>query len=213
MDALCEIKVENYLENLNMRKFIRKIKKDVIYMYRFYFKNLGLIIRKKIIFPDRKSIIINQTTYFYKDGGKYFLGPDIMFGYKIGGRWKNGYCELQARSENAQIIIGEKTAINNNCSFICNEKIQIGSNCRIGINCCILDFDGHGLQADKRSDLGYVSPVEIGENVWIGNNVTILAGTTIGKNSVVAAGAVVRGKFGENEVIGGVPAEFIKNIG
>lgn len=54
--------------------------------------------------------------------------------------------------------------------------------------------------------------VKIGKNCWIGAKVTILDGTIIGDNSVVAAGAVVRGQFPDNCVIGGIPAKIIKYI-
>ena len=54
--------------------------------------------------------------------------------------------------------------------------------------------------------------VVIADNVWIGERVTILKGTRIGENSVVAAGAVVSGEFPANVVIGGVPAKVIRNI-
>ncbi len=46
------------------------------------------------------------------------------------------------------------------------------------------------------------------QNCWIGAKVTILDGTIIGDNSVVAAGAVVRGQFPDNCVIGGIPAKI-----
>lgn len=52
----------------------------------------------------------------------------------------------------------------------------------------------------------YTSPITIEDGSWVGTNVTILAGTQTGKNSVVAAGAVVKGKFPDYCVIGGVPA-------
>ena len=54
--------------------------------------------------------------------------------------------------------------------------------------------------------------VKIADDVWIGNNVTILKGTEIGEHSVVAAGAVVSGKFPSNVVLGGVPAKVIRKI-
>ena len=53
-------------------------------------------------------------------------------------------------------------------------------------------------------------PIVIGDGSWIGINATILGGTEIGKNSVVAAGAVVKGKFPDYCVVGGVPARVIK---
>ena len=52
--------------------------------------------------------------------------------------------------------------------------------------------------------------VKIGKNCWIGAKVTILDGTVIGDNCVVAAGAVVRGHFPDNCVIGGIPAKILK---
>lgn len=51
--------------------------------------------------------------------------------------------------------------------------------------------------------------VKIGKNCWIGAKVTILDGTEIGDNCIVAAGAVVTGKFPNNAIIGGVPAKII----
>lgn len=52
----------------------------------------------------------------------------------------------------------------------------------------------------------------LGNNIWVGAKVTFLDGCEIGDNSVVAAGAVVTGKFPKNSIIGGVPARVIKNI-
>ncbi len=53
--------------------------------------------------------------------------------------------------------------------------------------------------------------VKIGENCWIGAKVTILDGTSIGNGCIVAAGAVVKGFFPDNVIIGGIPAKIIKN--
>lgn len=61
------------------------------------------------------------------------------------------------------------------------------------------------LQGETR--LGVV----IGDNCWVGANVTIVDGTHLGFGCVVAAGAVVNKSFPENSVIGGVPAKLIKN--
>lgn len=48
--------------------------------------------------------------------------------------------------------------------------------------------------------------VKIGSNCWIGTKVTILDGARIGNNCIVAAGAIVRGEFPDNVLIGGIPA-------
>ena len=56
------------------------------------------------------------------------------------------------------------------------------------------------------------APIHIGKNVWIGANATILAGVTIGDDTVIAAGAVVTKDVPGNTVAGGVPAKVIKRI-
>ena len=53
--------------------------------------------------------------------------------------------------------------------------------------------------------------IRIGCNCWIGAKATILDGAEIGDGCIVAAGAVVRGKFPSNSIIGGVPAKIIKS--
>lgn len=57
-----------------------------------------------------------------------------------------------------------------------------------------------------------ISPVIIGENVWLCRNVTICPGSKIGNNTIVAAGAVVTGEFPDGVLLGGVPAQIKKVI-
>lgn len=69
------------------------------------------------------------------------------------------------------------------------------------------DTDYDAQYAQLKAMLG-----SIGEKVWIGGNVTILPGVTIGNNVVVAAGAVVTKDVPDNTLVGGVPARKIKDI-
>ena len=64
----------------------------------------------------------------------------------------------------------------------------------------------------QTDNLGIAKPVIIGNDVWIGGNVTILLGVTIGNNVVVAAGAVVTKNVPDNYVVAGVPAKLLKTI-
>ena len=64
----------------------------------------------------------------------------------------------------------------------------------------------------RREHLGIAKPVTIGNDVWIGGNVTILPGVNIGNNVVVAAGAVVTKDVPDNSLIGGVPAKIIREL-
>ena len=72
---------------------------------------------------------------------------------------------------------------------------------------------GHPLSPKGRREYhALAKPVRIGNDVWIGGNVTILPGVTIGNNVVVAAGAVVTEDVPDNTWVGGVPAKVIKTI-
>ena len=54
--------------------------------------------------------------------------------------------------------------------------------------------------------------IRIGNNVWVGTCVTIIGDTEIGDNCIVAAGALVRGVFPPNSILGGVPAKVLKTL-
>lgn len=195
------------------------------FLYILILKILSVIKRnyrrlKYFILPN----IFTKATYSYRSfpdfqqktiiSGKGILriGERCGFGYKIGGFWRNGSIEIQPRRKGATIKIGNSVHTNNNI-FICALKyISIGDNTRIGQNVCIMDFEAHNTNPLERSKVGEIGIIEIAENVWIGNNVTILKNSKIGKNSIVATGAVVNGSFPDNVIIGGIPAKIIKTL-
>ena len=144
--------------------------------------------------------------------GIVIIGKKCGFGYKVGGFWRNGCVEIQTRSKESKIIIGDSVNTNNNIFICAHNTISIGDYTRIGQNVCIMDFEAHSTNPQERSKLGEIGSVEIGKNVWIGNNVTILKNSKIGKNTIVATGAVVNGVFPENVIIGGIPAKVIKEL-
>jgi acetyltransferase-like isoleucine patch superfamily enzyme len=162
------------------------------------------------------TIVINipscqQRTYI-TGKGKIQIGYKCQFGYKMGGFYRKGCIELQARYENSFIKIGNRISTNNNLFICAANYIEIGNDVLIGQGVCFMDHEAHGIAPENRKTIGDVGKIIIGNNVWIGNNVTILKNTEIGENSIVAAHAVVNGKFPNNVIIGGVPAKIIKEI-
>ena len=69
----------------------------------------------------------------------------------------------------------------------------------------------HGFVPEHRHDL-HPLPVRIGNNVWVGANVTILPGVSIGDNAIIAAGAVVTKDIPANMLAAGIPAKVIRQI-
>ena len=67
------------------------------------------------------------------------------------------------------------------------------------------------IKPENRADM-HPKPIHIEGKVWLGSNVTVLPGVTIGEGAIVAAGAVVTKDVESNTIVGGVPAKIIKRI-
>ena len=108
------------------------------------------------------------------------------------------------------IHLGKNVFINSGCRFQDQGGIYIGDNVLIGHNVVLATLN-HEENPSKRGNL-IPSPIKIGNDVWIGSNVTVLPGVSIGDGAIVAAGAVVTKDVGENTVVAGVPACYMRDI-
>lgn len=106
-------------------------------------------------------------------------------------------------SKEGKIVIGDGVFFNNGCSINAKKSIIIGDNCIFGENVKIYDYNHRFNQENVPiKNQGYsCKPVSIGRNCWIGSNVVILAGTTLGDNSVMADGCIVRGNIPADVVV------------
>jgi acetyltransferase-like isoleucine patch superfamily enzyme len=104
--------------------------------------------------------------------------------------------------------VGKNFYANHGCTILDCNKITIGDNCRLSPHVCITAVN-HSLEAERRVGGNLISaPITIGDNVWIGANVTICPGVTLGDGVIVEAGATVTRDFPDNVVVGGVPARM-----
>lgn len=108
------------------------------------------------------------------------------------------------------ITIGRDVFINSGCHFQDQGGIVIGDGSLIGHN-VVLATINHDLDP-KNNRKNHYAPITIGNHVWIGANVTVVSGVTIGDWAVVGAGAVVTRDVPPRSVVGGVPARVIKTI-
>lgn len=110
------------------------------------------------------------------------------------------------------VSVGEHFYANFNVCFLDSAPIIFGDEVIVGPNTTFVTAT-HPVSPEKRARrIVYALPIKVGNNVWIGANVTILPGVTIGDNSTIAAGAVVREDVPPRTVVGGVPARVLKNI-
>lgn len=91
--------------------------------------------------------------------------------------------------------------------------IKIGNNVHIVSGCNFVNHDGGVLiLRDKYPDLELTDRINIGDNVYIGINCTILPGVNIGSNVIIGAGSIVTKDIPSNSVAAGVPARVIKGL-
>lgn len=128
----------------------------------------------------------------------------ITWGNLIG---LNHRCMISATNSNGVIKIGNKCSFSG-ISIWCFKEITIGNNVRCGANVLIMDGDAH--QDDPRA--GKDASIHIEDNVWIGTDVKILKGVTIGANTIIGAGSIVTKSIPPNVVAAGVPCKVIRNI-
>jgi len=107
--------------------------------------------------------------------------------------------------------IGKNVFINFDCTFLGLGGITIEDNVMLAPKVSLLS-EGHPVAPENRHSL-MVARIHIKKNAWIGSNVTILPGITVGENAIVAAGAVVSKDVPDDTVVGGIPAKVIKEIG
>lgn len=111
------------------------------------------------------------------------------------------------------VTVGAGTLLNG-CWIVATEEVTIGSGCLIS-DCGITDSDFHNLPPALRHTQPTDrtrSPVKIDDNVWIGLSALVLKGSTVGRDSVVGAGSVVRGTIPPSVVVAGDPPQVVKRF-
>ncbi len=109
------------------------------------------------------------------------------------------------------VSVGEGTYVNMNLTLIDDWKITIGKRVLIGPN-VTLCTTGHPIHPDHRMDGMYSFPITIGDGVWLGANVIVMPGVTIGENSVIGAGSVVTRDIPPNVIAFGSPCKVYRQI-
>lgn len=174
-----------------------------------------------------KSSIINNLNLDVRNPleGKQYLtiGKDCMINASV-----------IFESQQGEVIIGDRTFLGS-CTIISRSKVEFGNDIFVAWGTYFYDHDSHSLDyKERRKDIlnqlddyrskkpnfihsknwGVVNskPIKICNDAWIGMNVIILKGVTIGEGAIVGAGSVVTKDVPAWSVVAGNPARVVKQI-
>ena len=114
-----------------------------------------------------------------------------------------------------RITIGEGTFLNIGVMVAAVELVEIGSHCMLANGCMVTDANHRFDDPDKPITWqGFLSkgPTRIGDNVWLGANVVVTSGVTIGERCVIGANSVVTQDIPAFSIAAGAPAKVLRPV-
>jgi len=145
---------------------------------------VGINLQEKIIQDGTWNV------FQIDDKASFIVGPNV-----ICRNFEN------FRVPSGKLILHDGVFINNSCSFNCMERIEIGAGTMMGEGVRFYDHD-HVYTAEKIEKWQWTTaPIRVGRDCWIGSNVTILKGVTIGDNTIIGAGCLIRNDIPANSVV------------
>jgi acetyltransferase-like isoleucine patch superfamily enzyme len=112
---------------------------------------------------------------------------------------------------NAQIVLGPRSFVGHHATLAAYESVEIGAGAFLAEMVSIRDHD-HAVGSPPSTGDMTVTPVVVGDDVWIGAKATVLRGVNVGAGAVVGANAVVRGPVPARALVAGVPARVVRML-
>ncbi len=193
--------------NFRVLPFFQALKLPIIVSHKTYFKSLkGEIDFKNPSFACLKiGFGSTQTTDFFYDRTILDIRGKIIV---------RGKCRIGAGNKihiKGLLDIGDNFNMSGSSTIVCNKTIATGKHVLISWEVLIMDTDQHRIFNSENEIINEDRKITIGSGVWLGARSTIVKGTEIGNNIVVAAGSLVVGKHSQsNTVIAGNPAKVVK---
>lgn len=108
--------------------------------------------------------------------------------------------------------LGKNFYANFNMTLVDDADITIGDYVKFGPN-CVLTTASHPIEPSlRRQAYQFNRPIVIADNVWLGSNVVVFGGVSIGENSVIGAGSIVTKDVPANVVAYGNPCKVIRTV-
>jgi len=164
-----------------------------------YIKNVYSLLMTQITMPQARFV----RRPIYVRGRKSLVGCN--------GLTTGRFCRFDLEGTKRTLFIGDNCEMGDMTHIVAHDKVEIGNNVLIASKCFISDtnhgkYKGHNqdspmTEPNKRELVS--SPVKIGNNVWIGENVVILAGAQIGDGCIVGANSVVSKEIPDGSMVVG----------
>jgi len=136
--------------------------------------------------------------------GRLAIGPHVLF---EPGVWLT--------SESGRIDIGAGSLLNLGVMVAAVERVEIGAHCMLANGCLVTDGNHRFDDPDRPVPWqGFTTrgPTVLGDNVWLGANVVVTSGVTIGRRSVIGANSVVATDIPEFSIAAGAPARVVRAV-
>lgn len=156
-----------------------------------------------------KRIIAKASFHLQKSA----IGLLVYFNHRTYMRFYNGLLRRSGFKLN-----GTPRFIAKSARFDDFQKITLGDRVVISMNVHFLTHDYSfttaliALGEQPQTDIGILREIVVGNNVFIGMNVILLPGTTIGNHVIVGAGSVLRGNIPDYSIVTGNPAQVVGDI-
>lgn len=188
-------------------------------------KILNLFYLKSAYNRFEKFSTLKGTDYLFRIDSKILLSDgsrktDIVLGNNV-----CIYGKLESQN-GGRIFFGDNTRLGVNSIIRSVNSVKIGSFTAISDNVIITDNNNHPIDSSFRKQMKLTpqdsdmrkwkhsdnAPIDIGENVWVGENSRIQKGVVVGDNSIIAANSVVTKNVPSNCIVGGNPAKILRYI-
>ncbi len=110
------------------------------------------------------------------------------------------------------LSLGDDVFIGSHCIMDCKERIEVADRVTLAYGVTLVTHLNMGSSLARRGFSCHALPICLQEDVFVGTNAVVLAGVTVGRGSVIAAGAVVTRDVPPESLVGGVPARVIREL-
>lgn len=152
------------------------------------------------------SAALPQSRFFATRRRLYTLaGVEVASSAKINGLTRIHFPNTK---------IGANTWVGAGTQIIPTRKssVEIGANCDLGPQVMLVTGSHEIGSCERRAGSGTSASIGVGSGTWIGARATFIAGSGVGSGCIVAAGSLVKEKFGNNVIVAGVPARVVKHL-